>query len=286
MSSTIAIIGGSGFYSAASLTKVSEHFTETPYGYPSAPILEAKCDEKRVLFLARHGLNHHLLPSEVPYRANIYALKELGATACLAINAAGSLKEEAAPGDFVIPDQVIDLTRLRHNTFFGEGVVAHCSLAEPFSEILCEALESCLTKAARVHRGGTYTCIEGPHFSSRAESEMYRLWGGHLIGMTLATEAKLCREAELPLASICMITDYDCWRENTSAVEANTILERLGAMAGLLDSKLFSITKALSEAAYEAAHPVLENSLVTPVSELSNKSLFPSRLLVSRLLGG
>ncbi|MBE3118324.1 MAG: S-methyl-5'-thioadenosine phosphorylase, partial [Candidatus Atribacteria bacterium] len=209
---SLAILGGSGLYSMTGLTDTTEHDLKTPFGKPSAPIVVGTLEGKRVAFLARHGIGHHIMPAEVPYRANIYALKALGAERIVSINACGSLREDYAPGHIVIPDQIFDNTRGRARTFFGEGLVAHAGVADPFCPDLSAALETAVMgTGATVHHGGAFIVIEGPRFSTKAESNVYRSWGMSIVGMTAAPEAFLAREAEMCYAVMAHVTDYDVW---------------------------------------------------------------------------
>ena len=207
----VALIGGSGLEEAFSVTSIKEHRPETPFGAPAGPILQTTFEGVDLLILLRHGPGHLLNPSQVPSRANIFALKVLGASHVIATGAVGSLREEFAHRDLVIPDQAIDKTFRRPQTFF-ENAAVHVEFAEPFCPILRRILLDAVQPSNKLHDGGCYVCMEGPAFSTRAESHMHRLWGGDLIGMTLLPEAKLAREAELPYAAICMVTDYDSWR--------------------------------------------------------------------------
>ena len=221
----LAIIGGSGLYNPGTIEKSESLDVASPFGRPSGPIQKGRLGGVDVLFLARHGAGHRISPSAVSYRANIDALKRAGATDVVSISACGSLREEIAPGDFVVVDQFIDRTSGRENSFFGEGFVAHVSMADPVCPALAGALQAAAQEIeARVHPRGTYLCIDGPQFSSRAESQLYRSWGADVIGMTNMPEAKLAREAELPYASLAMVTDYDCWRENEKPVEVADVL--------------------------------------------------------------
>jgi 5'-methylthioadenosine phosphorylase len=205
----LAIIGGSGLYNMAGLENPREHHISTPFGNPSAPIVVGSLEGQRVAFLARHGIGHHLTPGEVPYRSNIYALKSLGAERIVSVSACGSLREEYAPGHIVIPDQVYDNTHGRARSFFGGGWVAHVSVADPFCPDLSRQLESAVTSAGgTVHGSGTFITIEGPRFSTKAESNTYRSWGMSIIGMTCAPEAFLAREAEICYATMAHVTDY------------------------------------------------------------------------------
>src|SRR5436190_4147332 len=230
----LGVLGGSGLYDLAGLDDVREHVVSTPFGDPSGPVVAGRVGSARVLFLPRHGRGHRFLPSEINYRANVHALKQLGAERVLSISAVGSLKGGIAPGDVVVVDQFIDRTYRRATTFFGEGIAGHVAFADP----VCAELAASLTHAARgvgfqpvvfdqregteprapggaprLHVGGTYVCMEGPQFSTRAESRLHRSWGADTIGMTAATEAKLCREAELCYAALALVTDFDSWHE-------------------------------------------------------------------------
>jgi 5'-methylthioadenosine phosphorylase len=226
----IGVIGGSGLYDITGLENAREIRVETPWGAPSDVLIEGNVGEVEFVFLPRHGKGHRLTPSTVPYRANIDALKRLGCTDVLSISACGSLREHMPPGDFVMVDQFIDRTFAREKTFFGPGMVAHVSVADPIcARLSMLAGDAAEAAGASVHRGGTYLAMEGPQFSSRAESHMYRAWGCDVIGMTNMPEAKLAREAELPYATMAMITDYDCWREDEAAVEVTNVLD---VMAG------------------------------------------------------
>lgn len=227
---TIGIIGGSGFDQMSSLEDTQWIKVETPWGDPSDEILCGRIGQVNVRFLPRHGRGHRIAPSEVNARANIDALKRTGCTDILAISSVGSLQEELPPGHLVVVDQFIDLTRARASSFFGNGLVAHVSMAEP----VCDRLSGYAAKAIRkaggkMTRGGTYLAIEGPQFSTRAESHLYRAWGADVIGMTAMPEAKLAREAELPYALIGMVTDYDCWREDAAFVEVSAVIAQMTA---------------------------------------------------------
>jgi 5'-methylthioadenosine phosphorylase len=210
----IGVIGGTGLYQIEGMTDIKELHVDTPFGDTSDNIVVGKLGSTGVAFLPRHGRGHRILPSEVPSRANIYALKSLGVEHVIAINSCGSFKDELRPGELLVPDQVIDRTTGRVNTFFGEGIVAHVSMADPFCHILSGIIyDSAKEAGAPVHNKGTYISMEGPAFSTRAESNLYRSWGASVVGMTIFPEAKLAREAELCYASLCCITDYDCWKE-------------------------------------------------------------------------
>lgn len=224
----IGFIGGSGVYSMDALEGAERLDIDTPWGAPSDTLVKGKLAGVEVVFLARHGAGHRLPPSAVNYRANIDAMKRAGATDIISVSACGSFREALSPGTFVIVDQFIDRTTKRESSFFGPGFVAHVSMADPVCPALADALEaSCKALEIRHQRGGTYVCMEGPQFSSRAESHLYRGWGCDVIGMTNMPEAKLAREAELPYATVAMVTDYDCWKESEGPVEVGLILETL-----------------------------------------------------------
>jgi 5'-methylthioadenosine phosphorylase len=227
----IGIIGGSGLYQMPELTDIKEVEIETPFGKPSDAFIIGTLEGERVAFLPRHGRGHKLTPTELPFRANIYALKLLGVDYILSVSAVGSLQERYAPTDMVIPDQFFDRTRARaeESTFFGEGIVGHITFAHPVCNELGDILEeSCKTvEGLKVHRGGTYLCMEGPAFSTKAESNVYRLWGMDIIGMTNLQEAKLAREAEIAYATLALVTDYDCWHEGHDDVSVDMVIEYL-----------------------------------------------------------
>jgi 5'-methylthioadenosine phosphorylase len=244
----LGVLGGSGLYDIDGLTDARSAEVSTPFGAPSGPLLGGRIGDARVLFLPRHGPGHRFSPSEINYRANVFALKAAGATQVLSVSAVGSLREGMPPGDLVLPDQFIDKTYRRASTFFGDGVVGHVSFAEPtcpgFSAaVAAAAVETGFVEAPptarlaeqprgsgkRLHRGGTYVCMEGPQFSTRAESLLHRSWGADLIGMTAVTEAKLCREAEVCFASLALVTDYDCWHAEEEAVTAAGVVAVLAA---------------------------------------------------------
>ena len=228
MSITIGIIGGSGLYDMAELSDREERQVSTPFGEPSAPYVVGTLRGKRVAFLARHGLGHRLMPSELNFRANIFGFKTLGVEYILSASAVGSLKEQYRPLDLVIPDQFVDRTRGRVSTFFGRGLVAHVGFAHPFCAILSGvALAAARSSSATVHEGGTYVCMEGPQFSTLAESRLYRSWGMDIIGMTNLQEAKLAREAEICYTTIALVTDYDCWHPEHDQVTVEMIIANL-----------------------------------------------------------
>jgi 5'-methylthioadenosine phosphorylase len=221
----IGVIGGSGLYQMEGIGRVREVAVKTPFGKPSDKLIRGRLGDAELIFLPRHGKGHRWLPTEVNFRANIFAMKKLGAEWIISVSAVGSLREDIAPGHIVVPDQFIDRTTQRPSTFFGRGLVAHVSLADPF----CKHLSGVLVDAARaenacVHARGTYLCMEGPQFSTRAESHLYRSWNAHVIGMTNLQEAKLAREAEICFGTLALATDYDCWNQSSADVEIDHVL--------------------------------------------------------------
>ncbi len=233
MKAQIGVIGGSGLYSMPGFEAQQEVGIDTPWGRPSDSYVVGRLAGKNVAFLARHGRGHRLSPSELNFRANIYGFKSLGVERIVSLSAVGSLKEDHRPLDFVIPDQFYDRTKGRASTFFGEGLVAHISFADPVCPQLAEVVyQACLAQGVRAKKGGTYLCIEGPAFSTKAESNVYRSWGMDVIGMTNLQEAKLAREAEMCYVTVAMVTDYDCWHPDHDAVTVNEIIEHLNTNAG------------------------------------------------------
>ncbi|MDP2952445.1 MAG: S-methyl-5'-thioadenosine phosphorylase, partial [Chloroflexota bacterium] len=224
----IGVIGGSGLYEMEGLADIEEARVKTPFGDPSDTIVVGTLEGTRVAFLPRHGRGHRISPTRLPARANIYALKSLGVEWVISVSAVGSLKEEIRPLDLVVPDQLIDRTRSRVNSFFEDGPVVHVGFADPFCPVLSRSLyEAAREAGARVHRGGTYVVMEGPLFSTRAESDLYRSWGASVIGMTALPEAKLAREAEICYATLACATDYDCWREGHESVTIEMVIANL-----------------------------------------------------------
>ena len=244
----IGVIGGSGLYKLDGLEIVTEHTMKTPFGDPSDAIIEGQLGTARLFFLPRHGRTHATPPHKINYRANILALKMLGVDHIISMSAVGSLREAIAPGDLVVVDQFIDRTRMRPSTFFEEGIVAHISFAEPVDAQLASALyQAALTSEARIHRGGAYICIDGPQFSTRAESKLYRAWGADVIGMTNLPEARLAREAELPYATLALATDYDAWRDDEAAVSVETVMETMKRNALNAQTALLAYVKNLPD---------------------------------------
>ncbi len=256
----VGVIGGTGIGERLAGRSGAERIdAQTPFGRPSGPILKANVDGVTCLFLSRHGEGHLIIPSAVPYRANIFALKSLGATHVIASGATGSLREELAPGELVICDQVIDKTHQRKTTFFDEGLVAHVEMSDPFCQPLREALlQSAESIGAKAHDGGTYVCMEGPQFSTRAEALMHRAWGGDLIGMTCMPEAKLAREAEMCYALVALPTDYDCWRPHPPGADKSTLL-----------AEIVSNMQHASEAAIALIEAVIKRLATGPLNDCS-----------------
>jgi 5'-methylthioadenosine phosphorylase len=269
---SIGIIGGSGLYDMAELTDREERRVDTPFGEPSSPYVIGTLRGKRVAFLARHGVGHRLMPSELNFRANIYGLKLLGVEYVLAASAVGSLKEHYRPLDLVIPDQFFDRTRGRISTFFGGGLVAHVGFAHPFCARLTElAFGSAQSAGATVHRGGTYVCMEGPQFSTLAESNVYRSWGMDIIGMTNLQEAKLAREAEICYATIALVTDYDCWHPDHDQVTVEMIVANLMQNAATAQQVIANAVSALPfdrtcECASALKHAIITRPDAIPAS--------------------
>jgi len=260
----LGVIGGSGLYEVEGLVGVEEVRADTPYGPPSDAVVRGRLGDTTLLFLPRHGRGHRIAPHRIDARANVCALKKLGATHIVSFSAVGSMKEAIVPGDFVVVDQFIDLTKRRPSTFFEDGLVAHVGFADPVCDHLAEALAGAASRAgARVHRGGTYVCMEGPQFSTRAESLLYRSWGVSVIGMTAMPEAKLAREAELPYALLALATDYDCWHEAEDEVSVEAVLAVLKGNAATARRTIAEIAGALPDPARSRASGALASSLIT-----------------------
>ena len=260
----IGIIGGSGLYDIEGLRKVTERSVKTPFGAPSDKVVFGELDGIRVAFLSRHGRGHRINPSEINYRANIYALKSFGVSRVISVSAVGSMKESIKPGDVVLPDQFIDLTKRRVSTFFEGGIVAHVAFGEP----VCASLGAGLLAAARtvgatVHQGGVYLCIEGPQFSTKGESRLYRQWDASVIGMTNLPEAKLAREAELCYATVALATDYDCWHETEKAVTVEAILTTLRQNVTLAKRLLRTAMRAVADVKSCSCQRALQDAIIT-----------------------
>lgn len=267
----LGVIGGTGLYDMEALEQPEEVTVDTPFGPPSDAIVVGRLSGTSVAFLPRHGRGHGIIPGELNFRANIYALKKLGARAVIAVSAVGSLKESFVPGDLVVPDQFIDRTIGRPSTFFGDGLVVHVSFADPvcaqLSRQLAAAAENC---GGSVHRGGTYVCIEGPQFSTRAESRMYRSWGGEVIGMTNLPEARLAREAEMCFATLALVTDYDSWRDGEEGVDAEQIIRILSANSQMARRVVKEAAAVVERSRECACGRALDNAVVT------DRKLIPS----------
>ncbi len=269
----IGIIGGSGLYKMEALKDVEEIRLDTPFGSPSDAFIVGTLEGTRVAFLSRHDRNHTLLPSELPFRANIYGMKSLGVEYLISASAVGSLKEEVKPLDLVIVDQFIDRTKGRPSTFFGEGIVAHITFENPtcpqLAKMLADAAESLNLADVNVHRSGTYLCMEGPAFSTKAESNLYRSWGATVIGMTNLPEAKLAREAEIAYATLALSTDYDCWHEEHDSVTVEMVVNNLKKNAVNAQKVIQETVRRLSEDKFVSdSHSALKNAILTPLDKV------------------
>ena len=283
----LGIIGGSGLYRIDDLENLVELSLDTPYGKPSNKLLKGSLFGIEVVFLARHGENHTLNPSEIPYKANIWALRSLNVRWLISASAVGSLKENIKPCDIVIPDQFIDRTHQRPLTFFTDGVVAHISMANPFceilSQILSEEIYKLLTKEKKLHIGGTYLAMEGPAFSTRAESNLYRNWGCSIIGMTNHTEARLAKEAEIAYSSLSMVTDYDCWNQNCENVSVEMVINNLQENATFAKSLISAAAKRISSSRPSSPfHDSLKNALVTSKEHVPDTTKSKIKLFTSK----
>jgi 5'-methylthioadenosine phosphorylase len=281
----LGIIGGSGLYSMSGLTDTQENDLTTPFGKPSAPIVVGTLEGQRVAFLARHGIGHHIMPTQVPYRANIYALKALGVERIVSINACGSLRQDYAPGDIVIPDQIFDNTRERARTFFGEGLVAHIGVADPFCPELSTSLEDAVRQTGKtVHRGGAFVIIEGPRFSTRAESNAFRAWGMSIVGMTTAPEAFLAREAELCYSVMAHVTDYDVWHISKEPVTVEMIIKTLNQNTLTAQQAVHNLVKSLPNKRNCTCKNALANALITNPAAIPPETRKKLDLLVNKYL--
>ncbi|MBD2436572.1 S-methyl-5'-thioadenosine phosphorylase [Nostoc sp. FACHB-110] len=285
----IGIIGGSGLYKMAALKDVEELQIQTPFGSPSDAVILGTLGETKVAFLARHGRNHTLLPSELPFRANIYAMKQLGVEYLISASAVGSLKAEAKPLDMVVPDQFIDRTKNRVSTFFGEGIVAHIAFGEPICQnlagVLADAIASLNLPDVTLHRGGTYICMEGPAFSTKAESNLYRSWGATIIGMTNLPEAKLAREAEIAYATLALVTDYDCWHPDHDSVTVEMVIGNLQRNAVNAQKVIQETVRRLSENPPSSdAHSALKYAILTQLDKAPKETKEKLKLLLQKYL--
>jgi 5'-methylthioadenosine phosphorylase len=285
----IGIIGGSGLYKMDALRDVQEVSISTPFGAPSDALIQGQLDGTPVVFLARHGRHHTLLPTELPFRANIYALKSLGVEYIISASAVGSLKQEAKPLDLVIPDQFIDRTRQRVSTFFGEGIVAHIAFGDPvcpqLAALVADAADSLDLPGITVHRGGTYVCMEGPAFSTKAESNLYRSWGATIIGMTNLQEAKLAREAEIAYATLALVTDYDCWHPDHDSVTVDMVVANLHKNAENAQRVIRQVVQQLSaHPPASDAHSALQYAILTPLNQVPAATKQKLQLLLQKYL--
>lgn len=275
----IGIIGGSGLYDIEGIKITNERTVETPYGEPSCKIKEGELGGREIVFLPRHGKGHRIQPHEINYRANIFAMKVLGVERIISVSAVGSMREQIHPGDLVVIDQFIDRTKMRHQTFFGDGLVAHV----PFADPVCPHLAEKLFKAGReigasIHKGGSYVCIEGPMFSTRAESNIYRSWGATVIGMTNYQEAKLAREAEICYSTVALVTDYDCWHESEESVDIEQIINVMNKNVSTAKSMIKTVMSYIDEGKFCNCHKALKGGILTEKSyipEETKKKLKP-----------
>lgn len=285
-SARLGIIGGSGLYDLPDLDVLERVTVETPYGPPSDWLTIGQLGASEVVFLPRHGAGHRLTPSELPYRANVYALKYLGVTHLITVSAVGSLREELSPLTIVVPDQIIDRTIARPRSFFGDGVVAHVGLADPFCPQLLAAIgEAGARTGVRVVSGGTYVCIEGPQFSTRAESRLYRSWGASVIGMTAMPEARLAREAELCYATISVVTDYDVWHETEDQVSVEVVIANLQAGTALARQLIRELAQHGLPGRACACADALRNAIVTSPELISPEARRRLGVIAARYLG-
>lgn len=293
MSYTLGVIGGSGLYALDGLTDVTELQVETPYGAPSDHLVRGRLGTTTLLFLPRHGRGHRVPPHAINYRANVCAMKKAGATHLVSVSAVGSMRENIAPGDLVVPDQYIDLTKRRVSSFFEEGIVGHVGFADPTCSDLAAALADAAEAAcaqsgtkSRVHRGGTYVCMEGPQFSTRAESKLYRTWDVSVIGMTAMPEAKLAREAELPYATLALATDYDCWHESEEDVTVEAVVAVMHANVEKARRAVAVLAAALPDPAKSRATGALQSAIMTRPEAMSPEAKARLGWLLNARLSG
>jgi 5'-methylthioadenosine phosphorylase len=283
----IGIIGGSGLYKMEALQNVAEVQVKTPFGDPSDALITGEIDGVKVVFIPRHGRNHHLTPSEVPYRANVHAMKQMGVEYLISASAVGSLRAEVKPLDLVLPDQFLDRTKGRAATFFGEGVVAHISFGDPIcpqlQQVLADSIDSLNLPDITCHKGGTYVCMEGPAFSTKAESNMYRQLGGTIIGMTNLPEAKLAREAEIAYATLALSTDYDCWHPDHDSVTVEMVIANLGKNAVNAQRVIQETVKRIAAKPFESiAHSALKYAIITPPAGMNPVTKDKLNLLIGK----
>ncbi len=281
----LGVIGGSGLYNMAGLDNIESRTVETPFGTPSAPITIGTLEGKRVAFLARHGIGHHITPTEVNYRANIYALKSLGIDRVVSVSACGSLREDYAPGDIVVPDQLFDFTKGRKRSFFGEGLVAHVGVADPFCpDLSARILAAVQETRATVHQGGTFITVEGPRFSTKAESNVFRQWGMSIIGMTTSPEAFLAREAEMCYAVLAHVTDYDVWHVDEEPVTVEMVIQTLQRNVATVQEAIRNLVKQLPAEKTCTCEHALADALITNPAVIPPATREKLDLLVSKYL--
>ncbi len=283
----IGIIGGSGIYSLEGLKKIKELKIKTPFGNPSDKVITGELNSTKVAFLPRHGKGHHIPPSGINYRANIYAMKKMGVENLISVSAVGSMQETIRPGDFVVVDQYFDRTRSRASTFFDNGIVAHI----PFDKPVCSSLSDevgkvCKVEGIRTHLGGTYICIEGPQFSTFAESKIYRSWGMDVIGMTALPEARLAREAEICYCTLALVTDYDCWNTSQGVVSADLVVTQMKENSKKARKVLKRIIPNLGEEEFLSCRcrKALENSIVTEKDKIDKSAAKKLKLIIEKYL--
>jgi 5'-methylthioadenosine phosphorylase len=283
--SIVGVIGGSGLYRMDGLQNIRELEVKTPFGKASDKFVKATLGESELVFIPRHGKGHRHLPTEINFRANIFGMKKLGVERIISVSAVGSLREEIAPGHVVIPDQVIDRTTQRPSTFFGQGIVAHVSFADPFCAELSQKLrDAAAEEGAKVHDRGTYLCMEGPQFSTRAESRLYRSWGADVIGMTNLQEAKLAREAEICFGTLALATDYDCWNEAAGDVQIEDVLKVLAQNVELAQKTIRRAVKSLADSRSCACASSLKNAIITEPARIPRKIRTDLRPIIGKYL--
>ena len=283
--SIVGVIGGSGLYQMEGLKQIREVEVKTPFGRPSEKFIRGIFGETEFVFLPRHGKGHRWLPTEINFRANIFAMKKLRVDRIISVSAVGSLREEIAPGDIVIPDQFIDRTTQRPSTFFGKGIVAHVSLADPFCKDLIERLiAAAAAEGGKVHPRGTYLCMEGPQFSTRAESHLYRSWGADVIGMTNLQEAKLAREAEICFGTLALATDYDCWNQAAGDVEIENVLAVLRQNVALAQKTIRRVVTMLRESRSCSCRSSLRDAIITERTRIPKKIRSDLRPIIGKYL--
>jgi 5'-methylthioadenosine phosphorylase len=283
--SIIGVIGGSGLYQMPGLEQIREIQIKTPFGPPSGKFVKGRLGKTELIFLPRHGQGHRWLPTEINFRANIFGMKKFGVDRIISISAVGSLRQEIAPGDIVVPDQFIDRTTQRPSTFFGNGIVAHVSLADPFCQDLSAKLASAAAaEGGKVHARGTYLCMEGPQFSTRAESHLYRSWGADVIGMTNLQEAKLAREAEICFGTLALATDYDCWNRAAGDVEIENVLAVLRRNAELAQRTIRRVATLLTDSRSCFCAMSLKDAIITERSRIPRKIRAELRPIIGKYL--